>query len=297
MSALLTNPRTDRVGRMGVERQYEAVLEAHPGVAVEQNDRSGHVVTSYRRLEPVAGQDVELTLDVALQRTAEDLLRSALERRSLAKRGQNYFPEKNSSDPFLPAGEAGGGAVVVMDVHERGDSRRRLGPRVRSQPVRSRQQRATRRLDVRPVNAAFRPRQAAWRFRPARRSRRSRPWRCWSRRTIGPQTSFFCQGYLHQPDRQRCEIYVRQGVGHGEVTLGRRPGTELQRLLLPFRRVDGAAAAGRLGRTIWFRPADGRGPARRGRRHASLPGEHPRLGTPYVANQPTRNRCPSAKAR
>ena len=30
---------------------------------------------------------------------------------------------------------------------------------------------------------------------------------------------FVCQGYLHQPDRQRCEIYVRQGIGHGEVTL------------------------------------------------------------------------------
>ncbi len=37
--------------------------------------------------------------------------------------------------------------------------------------------------------------------------------------TISPRTSFLCQGYLHQPDRQRCEIYVRQGVGHGEVTL------------------------------------------------------------------------------
>ena len=37
--------------------------------------------------------------------------------------------------------------------------------------------------------------------------------------TIGPQTPFSCQGYLHQPDRQRCEIYVRQGIGHGEVTL------------------------------------------------------------------------------
>ena len=102
MFVLLKNPRTDRVGRMGVERQYEAVLEAHPGVAVEQSDRSGHVVTSYRRLEPVAGQDMELTLDVALQRTAEDLLRSALERRA----------EQRGRESFL----LGGGAVVVMDV-------------------------------------------------------------------------------------------------------------------------------------------------------------------------------------
>jgi len=37
--------------------------------------------------------------------------------------------------------------------------------------------------------------------------------------TIGPQERFVCRGYLHQPDRQRCEIYVRQGVGHGEIAL------------------------------------------------------------------------------
>ena len=89
------------VGRMGVERQYDALLQGHPGTAVDQIDRGGRVVTSYRREEPVAGRDVELTLDVALQRTAEDLLKSALERR---KRGQNYFPQTNSSDPFCRAG-------------------------------------------------------------------------------------------------------------------------------------------------------------------------------------------------
>ncbi len=218
LSAAPKNPQTERVGRMGVERQYEAVLEAHPGVAVEQNDRSGQVVASYRRLEPVAGQDVELTLDVALQRTAEDLLRSALERRSLAKRGQNYFPEKNSSDPFLPAGEAGGGAVVVMDVRNgailaaaaapafdpnlfaRGSSKQidaLLSDR--SNPLFDRASRM-----AIPPGSTFKALTAVALLESG---------------TIGPQTSFFCQGYLHQPDRQRCEIYVRQGVGHGEVTL------------------------------------------------------------------------------
>ena len=37
--------------------------------------------------------------------------------------------------------------------------------------------------------------------------------------TVDPRQPFFCQGYLHQPDRQRCEIYVGQGIGHGDVTL------------------------------------------------------------------------------
>ncbi len=71
---------TDRVGRMGVERQYEALLRGQPGVAVEQLDHGGRAVHSYCRQEPTAGRDLELTLDVRLQRTAEELLQSALKR-------------------------------------------------------------------------------------------------------------------------------------------------------------------------------------------------------------------------
>jgi penicillin-binding protein 2 len=33
------------------------------------------------------------------------------------------------------------------------------------------------------------------------------------------QEAYLCQGYLHRPDSQRCALYVRQGIGHGEVTL------------------------------------------------------------------------------
>ena len=126
MSALL-NGRTQTgmsapLGRMGVERQYEALLQGHPGVAIEQTDRGGRVLKSYCRQQPVAGRDVELTLDVRLQRTAEELLQSAWsggakkERRvrtifpsqmTKAKRGQNYFSESNDKivlTPFLRAG-------------------------------------------------------------------------------------------------------------------------------------------------------------------------------------------------
>jgi len=47
----------DLVGRMGVERQCEAVLRGRRGLAVEQTDHGGHVVTYYRPEEPVAGRD------------------------------------------------------------------------------------------------------------------------------------------------------------------------------------------------------------------------------------------------
>ncbi len=202
MSAPPEDPRVDRVGRMGVERQYEALLEAHPGVLVEQNDRSGHVVTAYRRLEPTAGRDVELTLDVALQRSAEELLRSALERRSLAAGAAN----------------SGGGAVVVMDVRSgailAAASAPAFDPNLfarggseelealmsdRATPLFDR----TSRMAI-PPGSTFKTLTAIALLESA---------------TVGPETSFTCQGYLHQPDRQRCKLYVRQGIGHGEVTL------------------------------------------------------------------------------
>ena len=37
--------------------------------------------------------------------------------------------------------------------------------------------------------------------------------------TVDPQEPFTCQGYLHDPSQMRCEIFVRQGIGHGDVTL------------------------------------------------------------------------------
>ena len=114
---------------------------------------------------------------------------------------------------------------------------------------------------------------------------------------VSPEEPFSCQGYLHQPDRQRCEIYVRQGVGHGEVDAGRRLGRKLQRVLLPLCRPDGAAAAGGLGRAVRLRPADGHRPAGRGGRHAALPGEHPPTRRPRVADRRHAGDGRSVKAR
>ena len=82
---------------MGVERQYEAALRGRPGVAVEQTDHGGHVLTSYCPEEPVAGRDVVLTLDAALQRTAEELLQSASE---TTGRSQELFDLGRASKRF-----------------------------------------------------------------------------------------------------------------------------------------------------------------------------------------------------
>lgn len=192
----------DLVGRMGVEQQYEAMLRARSGKVFEQSDRSGRVLASYRSREPVAGRELVLTLDIELQRTAEELLQSALKRRAITG-GTN---------------ELAGGAIVVMDVRDgairaaasapsfdpnllvgdRSDDRARLLADT-SRPLFDR----VGRMAI-PPGSTFKVVTAAALLESA---------------TVTAEEPFHCQGYLHQPDRQRCQIYVRQGVGHGEVAI------------------------------------------------------------------------------
>ena len=191
------------VGRMGVERQYEAVLRGRHGVAVEQTDHSGHVLTSYRPREP-------------LRRPR----RRAHPRRGIATHGGRVAAQRLGAagdhaggTPSRPAGPSWSWTFATG----------RFAPpprRPRSIPICSSRGKTEElaalladkshplfdrvcRMAI-PPGSTFKVLTAVALLESA---------------AIGPQEPFFCQGYLHQPDRQRCEIYVRQGVGHGEVAL------------------------------------------------------------------------------
>ena len=196
----------DLVGRMGVERQYESLLRGQRGVAVELTDHSGRILSSYRQREPGVGRDLVLTLDPQLQRAAEALLDSALQRRAIQR----------------PAAEPAGGAIVVIDV--RSGAVRAAASAPRFDPS----------LFVRGERAAPRGYPAALLSRPDhplfdRTSKMAIPpgsvfktlaaVALLEAGAVDPDEAFFCQGYLHQPDRERCAIYRRQGIGHGELSL------------------------------------------------------------------------------
>ena len=192
----------DRRGRTGLELQYEALLHGCRGEAVETTDRSGRVLSFDRRREPGLGRDLVLTLEARLQRTAESLLDRALARRELAQ--------------AVP--KVAGGAIVVMDVHTgailaaasaprfdpnwfAGDSASEVESAL-ADPAKPMFDRVCR-MAI-PPGSVFKTLTAVALLEAAQ---------------LDPNESFHCRGYLHKPDRFRCQIYRRRGVGHGDVTL------------------------------------------------------------------------------
>ena len=190
------------VGRTGIEQQCEALLRGQPGIAVEATDHAGRLQQVFHRTEPVAGRDVTLTIDPRLQRTAEELLDSAVQRAAL------QFESRESL----------GGAVVVIEVHNgeilaaasapRFDPAVLVGddsPRREALLADSAHPLFHRAIQMAlPPGSVFKTVTAVALLESA---------------GLDPAATFYCRGYLKQPDRQRCAVYVRHGAGHGDLAL------------------------------------------------------------------------------
>ncbi len=94
----LTYESGDTTGQAGVEYQYEEVLQGVRGEQTVYVDANGNVTDYSTSVPPEAGSDVELTIDLTLQKAAEQALADGITR---AKRAN---PTCNS------------GAAVVIDV-------------------------------------------------------------------------------------------------------------------------------------------------------------------------------------
>ncbi len=64
----------DLVGKIGIEKEYEAKLKGEEGRVIEIVDSLGKKKDEIARLEPLKGQNIMLTLDFDLQKKAEELL-------------------------------------------------------------------------------------------------------------------------------------------------------------------------------------------------------------------------------
>lgn len=95
------------IGQAGFEKAFEEYLHGVDGLRVDEVTTDGTLVRSYYEQEPKAGSNVEVAIDISLQRAAEDGLERVIE-------ALRNAPEK---DGKVPDGkDAEGGAVVAMDV-------------------------------------------------------------------------------------------------------------------------------------------------------------------------------------
>jgi penicillin-binding protein 2 len=122
--------RNEQVGQFGVESSLEDVLHGSWGKRVYEIDAAGAIVRELtdQRVDPVAGKDVQLTIDLDVQQYAEQALQTELvNRRNLALTSQAHNGvDPTTNQPYHPGYpeyvpyKAPAGSVVVEN-HQNGD--------------------------------------------------------------------------------------------------------------------------------------------------------------------------------
>lgn len=92
-----------QVGQDGLEEAFEAELHGVDGIREDVYAADGTLVSSRYIKEPIAGNNVEVSIDLELQRIAEEALADAIE-------------ELRAQEPDEDGADAQGGAVVAMEV-------------------------------------------------------------------------------------------------------------------------------------------------------------------------------------
>lgn len=193
----------DSIGRMGIERQFEAALRGKTGLTIERSNRSGRVLTTEQTREAAAGRDLVLSIDPTLERLAETLLDQTLARRV-----------RRSPDEI----ENAGGAVVAIDVNTGAILAAASAPRFDPNWFSGRDSAAIERSLEQPDRPLF-DRAIRMAIPPGSTFKTLTAIALLENQTVSPEETFYCQGYLHQPTRQRCMIYRRQQRGHESIAL------------------------------------------------------------------------------
>ena len=104
------------VGQSGLEEAFEEYLHGTDGIRVDERTADGTLVNSYYKVvdgveqRPINGQNVELSIDLNVQTTAEEQMKALFT--ELRQSGENLAEGEKKPD----GSDAEGGAVVVMEV-------------------------------------------------------------------------------------------------------------------------------------------------------------------------------------
>lgn len=112
--------RNALIGKTGMEQVFEKSLKGKDGKRTVTVDSSGNTTGTVREVKPEAGEDIRLSLDIELQKKAEESLATVLKQIRTGEPytspwgNYNYLTSKDKGTPYK---NAKSGAVVVTDVH------------------------------------------------------------------------------------------------------------------------------------------------------------------------------------
>lgn len=115
--SLLDYANDAMVGKDGIEYAFESVLHGTDGEVIETKNMSGTVLSTVYTKEPVPGNHIYLTIDIALQEQVERILDSGV--RALIRTRINSVEESKQRGEWNPEMKTDitGAAAVVVDVN------------------------------------------------------------------------------------------------------------------------------------------------------------------------------------
>lgn len=198
-----TDDETKRTTQGGIEEAFNQQLSGMPGLMRIQRNQLGEETSREEVRPPKDGEDVVLTLDSRLQEIAESLLDAALDPSSQVNRDAEFIPQ--------------GGTLIAMDLWTGNVLAMASGPRPSLSVLMKPTQEEWDRYQQDSRHPLF-PRTNRMAIAPGPLFTILTTIAALEEGALDPAEPYECRGFLDQPDRDRCLLFRRFGMGHGALS-------------------------------------------------------------------------------
>lgn len=204
----------DRYGQSGIERTYDSQLRGIRGLRRVVRNHAGEVIEQQVTRRPRNGTDLTLTIDASLQQQAERLLDQVLSGQPL--QDSTEATPDGSPEAVTPSA----GAIVVLDLKS-GETRIAASSPRHDLAVMQHPSKEQWSQWMNDPGHPFLSRVTQATIPPGSIFKVVTAIAGLEQGVLNPEEPYHCQGYLKDPQHDRCYVYRHFGTGHGDVTLPR----------------------------------------------------------------------------